>query len=54
MNQPAARSRLKSRFTREIELRLPPAMRLATPVIRPMVRKANTQFLANLKRILEA
>jgi uncharacterized protein YndB with AHSA1/START domain len=43
-----------TRFTREIELRLPPAMRLATPVIRPMVRKANTQFLANLKQILEA
>ena len=28
-------------------------MRLASPVIGPMVRKANTQFIANLKHILE-
>jgi len=42
-----------ARFTRTVELRFPPAMRLASPVIRPMVRKANTQFIANLKHILE-
>ena len=42
-----------TRFTRTVDLRFPPTMRLASPIIRPMVRKANTQFIANLKRILE-
>ena len=42
-----------ARFTRTVDLHLPPAMRLASPMIRPMVRKANTQFIANLKDILE-
>jgi hypothetical protein len=42
-----------ARFTRTVDLRFPPAMRLASPLIRPMVRKANTQFIANLKHILE-
>jgi hypothetical protein len=42
-----------SRFTRRIDLRLAGPMRLMTPFIRPMVRKANTGFLANLKGVLE-
>lgn len=42
-----------TRFSRTVDLRFPPAMRLASPIIRPMVRKANTQFVANLKRILQ-
>lgn len=42
-----------TRFSRTVDLRFPPAMRLASPIIRPMVRRANTQFVANLKRILE-
>lgn len=43
-----------TRFSRTVELRFPQPMRLASPIIRPMVRKANTRFVANLKRILEA
>lgn len=43
-----------TRFTRSISLTFPPAMRLATPLIRPMIRKAQTGFLANLQRVLEA
>lgn len=42
-----------ARFSRTVDLRFPPMMRLASPIIRPMVRKANTQFIANLKSILE-
>lgn len=42
-----------TRFVRTIDLRFPQPMRLASPIIRPMVRTGNTRFLANLKRILE-
>lgn len=43
-----------ARFTRSINLTFPPAMRLATPLIRPMIRKAQAGFVANLQRVLEA
>lgn len=43
-----------TRFSRSITLTFPFPMRLASPLIRPMIRKAQTGFLANLKRVLEA
>jgi uncharacterized protein YndB with AHSA1/START domain len=42
-----------TRFIRRIELHPSGPMRLMTPLMRGMVRKANTGFLANLKQVLE-
>jgi uncharacterized protein YndB with AHSA1/START domain len=43
-----------SRVTRRIELKLPFPMRLAAPLVRPMIRKSNIQFLNNLRAVLES
>jgi hypothetical protein len=39
---------------REVELRPPGVMRLLQPLMRPTFAKRNVEFLANLKRVLEA
>ena len=40
-------------FTRRVQFELPGMMRLMQPLVRGMVKKRNTAFLANLKRVLE-
>lgn len=43
-----------SRFTRQVDLKLPFPMAVMTPLVRRMILKANRGFVANLKRVLEA
>jgi len=43
-----------SRFTRQIDISLPFPMTVMTPLVRRMILKANKEFVANLKRLLEA
>jgi len=42
------------RVTKTVELEPAGLMRLIAPMMKSMIRKANVQFLANLKRVLEA
>ena len=42
------------RVTKTVELEPAGLMRLMAPMMKSMIRRANVQFLANLKRVLEA
>ena len=42
-----------TRMTRRVEIEPPGMMRLMSPMIKMMIGKSNTGFLANLKRVLE-
>lgn len=42
-----------TKFTRRIQIEASGLMRLMLPLVRPMIGKSNTGFLANLKRVLE-
>jgi uncharacterized protein YndB with AHSA1/START domain len=42
------------RVTKTVELEPAGLMRLIAPMMKSMIRKANVQFLVNLKRVLEA
>jgi hypothetical protein len=42
-----------TKFTRRIQIEASGLMRLMLPLVRPMIGKSNTGFLANLKQVLE-
>jgi len=43
----------RTKFTRRVQIEASGLMRLMLPLVRPMIGKSNTGFLANLKRVLE-
>ncbi len=43
----------RTKFTRRIQIEASGLMKLMLPLVRPMIGKSNTGFLANLKQVLE-